>query len=62
MISRAVPATKGVAIDVPLYETYPLVELKSAAAMFTPGAVMSGLILPSAVGPRLENGARYGPP
>ena len=25
MISRAVPATKGVAIDVPLYETYPFV-------------------------------------
>jgi len=47
----------GVAIDVPLYDTYWLAVLAFGALMFTPGAAMSGLMRSSRVGPRLEKAA-----
>ena len=57
--SRAArPATNGDAIDVPSFTSYALGVPAEAAAIDTPGATTSGLIRPSIVGPRLENGAR----
>ncbi len=62
--SAAAPATCGVAIDVPDSAVYPsatgspMVPAEcSAATMPTPGAVTSGLIAPSILGPRLEKPA-----
>jgi hypothetical protein len=56
MISATVPATCGVAMDVPLNTEYPSVG--TLLRMFTPGAAMFGLISPpNGDGPRLENDA-----
>src|SRR6185369_11086895 len=60
--SAAVPATCGVAIEVPLIDTYepePGEYCDRAARMSTPGAVSSGFRPPSPRrGPQLENQAR----
>ncbi len=60
----AAPAAFGVAIEVPVYSRYqlfdqvePEVSVASCARherTYPPGAMTSGLILPSSVGPRLE--------
>src|SRR5436305_4893287 len=60
-ISSATPATKGVAMLVPLRVVYLSPVLAAADVIATPGAEMSGFIRPSAVGPRLENGASLNP-
>src|SRR3954462_660974 len=59
--SAPTPAANGVAIEVPDNVLNPVV-LAPAEGMLTPGAAMSGLIRPSAVGPRLENAVVLNPP
>ncbi len=59
--SAAVPATCGVAIEVPLIVVYipePRTSCERAARTSTPGAVISGLTPPSTAGPVLEKSAR----
>lgn len=59
LATAAVPLTSGVAIEVPdfLWVAHPLPAPPTGAAliMLSPGATTSGFILPSSVGPPLEN-------
>src|SRR5215216_1756142 len=60
-IRSATPVTNGAAMLVPLSVIDPFVVFARADVTLTPGPITSGLIRPSAVGPRLENGASLNP-